>query len=152
MSLFDTSGPVLGTERLLSATPQEVFAAFERADLLARWWGPNGFTNTFETFEFKPGGRWTLVMHGPDGTDYPNENVFREIEPGSRIVIEHVVNPWFRLTVTLAARGNQTHLTWAQEFESPQVADRLRAFINNANEQVIDRLEAVVASPQRHRA
>ena len=146
MSGSNTSSAVLGTERLLSATPHETFAAFEQPDLLSRWWGPNGFTNTFETFEFKPGGRWTLVMHGPDGTHYDNENVFRVIEPGSRIVIEHVVNPWFQLTVTLADRGHQTHLTWAQEFESPEVADRLRTFINNANEEVLDRLESVLAS------
>ena len=33
---------------------------------------------TFHTFELWPGGRWRFVMHGPDGTDYPNESGFRE--------------------------------------------------------------------------
>ena len=50
MSGSNTASAVLGTERLLSATPHETFAAFQQPDLLARWWGPNGFTNTFETF------------------------------------------------------------------------------------------------------
>jgi uncharacterized protein YndB with AHSA1/START domain len=136
----------VSTERMLLASPHEVFAAFERPELLARWWGPEGFTNTFALFEFKPGGRWVFVMHGPNGANYPNESVFREIEPDSRIVIEHVVSPWFRLTVTLSARGDKTHLAWVQEFESPEVAEKMRPLTRTANEQNLDRLQSVLAS------
>ena len=38
----------------------------------ARWWGPDGFTNTITTFDLRPGGAWRFVMHGPDGTNYEN--------------------------------------------------------------------------------
>lgn len=134
------------TERVLSVHARKVFAAFEHPDQLAQWWGPNGFTNTFEQFEFKPGGRWVFVMHGPNGANYPNESFFREIEPDSRIVIEHVVKPWYRLTVTLTAEGDQTRLTWAQEFESPEVAARMRPLSETANEQVLDRLQTLLAN------
>ena len=44
-----------------------------------QWWGPNGFTNTFHEFDLRPGGAWRFIMHGPDGTDYPNESVFVEV-------------------------------------------------------------------------
>ena len=132
------------TERVLSASPREVFAAFERPDRLARWWGPSGFTNTFERFEFRPGGRWVFVMHGTNGASYPNESVFREIQPDVRIVIEHVVKPWYTLTVTLAPRGGQTHLAWTQEFETPEAAAKLRHIVEPANEQNLDRLEALL--------
>lgn len=135
----------LSTERVLPAGPQEVFAAFEQPDRLARWWGPRGFTNTFERFEFKPGGEWAFVMHGPNGADYPNESIFREIQPGARIVIEHVVKPWYMLTVTLTARGDQTHLSWVQEFESPEVAARISPLVTTSNEQVLDRLQSLLA-------
>lgn len=134
------------TGRLLPATPRQVFAAFEQPDRLARWWGPSGFTNTFERFEFTPGGRWVFVMHGPNGASYPNESVFREIEPDSRIVIEHVVKPWYRLTVTLTDRGGETHLAWVQEFESPETAAKIRPISEPANEQNLDRLQALLAS------
>lgn len=123
-----------------------MFAAFARPDRLATWWGPKGFTNTFEQFEFAPGGRWVFVMHGPTGASYPNESVFREIEAESRLVIEHVVKPWYRLTVTLTARGDGTHLAWDQEFESPEVATRMRPLAATANEQNLDRLESLLAS------
>lgn len=132
-------------ERVLSASPRQIFAAFEQPGLLARWWGPSGFTNTFEQFEFKPGGRWVFVMHGPNGTDYHNESVFQKIEPATQIVIEHVVQPWFTLTVTLTPQGDQTRLSWVQEFESPEFAARMRPLSATANEQNLDRLEAVLA-------
>ena len=134
----------LSTERLLSADARNIFAAFEQPDQLAQWWGPNGFTNTFEQFDFRPGGRWVFVMHGPDGADYPNECVFRDIQPDTRVVIEHVVKPWFKLTVTLSSSDDQTHLTWVQEFESPEVAAQLRPVCQPSNEQNLDRLEALL--------
>lgn len=146
MSHANNPSAVLHNQRVFSVSPREVFAAFERPDRLAKWWGPDGFTNTFELFEFKPGGRWVFVMHGPNGANYPNENVFREIKPDTRIVIEHVLKPWFTLTVTLTPRGDQTHLAWAQEFESPEVAATLRPLCEPANEQNFNRLEALLAS------
>lgn len=136
----------VSTERLIPADPRRVFAAFEQPDRLARWWGPSGFTNTFQRFEFTPGGRWVFVMHGPNGASYPNESVFREIEPDTRIVIEHVVKPWYRLTVTLTPRGGETHLSWVQEFESPEMAAKMRRISEPANEQNLDRLQALLAS------
>jgi uncharacterized protein YndB with AHSA1/START domain len=137
---------VIGTECVLPARPSQVFAAFEQADQLARWWGPKGFTNTFERFEFTPGGRWIFLMHAPGGAAFPNESVFREIRRDSLIVIEHVVQPWFRLTITLGAAGdNQTRLSWSQEFASPGIAAKMRPFASAANEEVLDRLEALLA-------
>lgn len=141
----------LRTERILEASPREIFAAFENPELLARWWGPDGFTNTFEKFEFQPGGQWIFKMHAPNGASYPNESFFREIQPDNKIVIEHVVNPWFLLTITLTTRqdealGQQTHLSWVQEFESPECAAKMRQLSGAANEQVLNRLESVLAS------
>lgn len=131
--------------RVLSATPGEVFDAFRDPEKLARWWGPDGFTNTFETFEFTPGGRWDFTMHAPNGTDYRNENFFREITPDSRIIIEHILKPWFILTVTLVPADGQTRLVWFQEFDSPEMAATMRPLAATANEQVLNRLEAVLA-------
>ena len=42
---------------------------------------PAGFTNTFDVCEFRSGGRWSFVMHGPDGRNYPNEKMIAEIDP-----------------------------------------------------------------------
>lgn len=133
------------TERILPFPPQQIFGAFARPDSLARWWGPTGFTNTFEIFEFKPGGRWKFVMHGPDGTNYPNENLFRELDAPAKVVIQHVSPPHFVLTVTLTADKGGTALTWNQEFEDSAVAERVKHIVVPANEQNLDRLHSVLA-------
>src|SRR5688500_12274801 len=98
----DQDGATFRTHRVLPFRPELVFEAFARSELLAQWWGPNGFTNTFEIFEFRPGGRWKFVMHGPNGANYANENVFLELHAPSKVVIQHVSQPHFVLTVTLA--------------------------------------------------
>jgi uncharacterized protein YndB with AHSA1/START domain len=89
------------TSREISATVEDVFAAISNPERLSRWWGPAGFTNTFSLCEFKNGGRWSLVMHGPNGANYPNENAFVGIEAPRRVVVQHVSEPKYRLTIML---------------------------------------------------
>ena len=132
------------TSRQLPATPEQVFAALIDPVRLARWWGPAGFTNTFTVFEFKQGGRWSLTMHGPDGTNYPNEYVFAEVESPTNVVVEHVLEPRFRLTIALAPSAPGTIVSWAQAFESAETARRIEHIVVPANEQNLDRLAAEV--------
>jgi uncharacterized protein YndB with AHSA1/START domain len=141
----DSDGATFRSQRVLPYRPEAVFEAFARPDLFARWWGPNGFTNTFEVFEFRPGGRWKFVMHGPDGSSHPNESVFLELSAPSKLVIQHVSQPRFVLTVTLAAHEAGTAIAWAQEFEDRTIAARIRHIVAPANEQNLDRLGSVLA-------
>lgn len=135
----------LRTERTLPYPPQAIYNAFASADLLATWWGPEGFTNTFETFDFTVGGRWVFVMHGPDGKSYANTSVFEALEPGQRVVIRHDCAPTFTLTVALAEVPGGTHLTWEQAFDDATTAQAVKAIVGPANEQNLDRLTRVLA-------
>lgn len=139
---------VLSTQRVIAASPREIFSRFADSAALARWWGPDGFTNTFEIFEFEPDGRWLFVMHGPNGIDYSNECVFRIVRPDAEVVIEHVVEPRFVLTVRLKPHETGTLLTWDQEFETPEVAGKVAAICEPANEQNLNRLEAELSAAQ----
>jgi uncharacterized protein YndB with AHSA1/START domain len=131
--------------RLIDAPRERVFAAIADPARLARWWGPNGFTSTFEVFEFRRGGAWRFVMHGPDGKDYPNTNLFTEIVAPERVVVEHVGAPHrFELTITFAAQGACTLVGWRQVFDTTEEKLRIAAFVAPANEQNLDRLAAEV--------
>lgn len=133
------------TSREIAAHPSSVFAAFEDSARLAIWWGPAGFTNTFEICEFKPGGKWSYVMHGPNGKHYPNESVFRDIEPSRKIVIHHVSQPRYLLTINLELTDSGgTLVRWEQDFENPKVASGIEHIVVPANEQNLDRLSAEV--------
>ena len=135
---------IFRTERTLPFSPQAVYNAFSSAELLANWWGPEGFTNAFETFEFQVGGRWKFEMVGPDGARYLNENVFTALEPASCVVIRHDCEPFFTLTVQLSEVAGGTHVLWQQAFDDKHVAQALKAMVEPANEQNLDRLTRVL--------
>jgi uncharacterized protein YndB with AHSA1/START domain len=42
----------LVTSRVLDAPRERVFRALSDPEALARWWGPDGFTSTFDAFDF----------------------------------------------------------------------------------------------------
>jgi uncharacterized protein YndB with AHSA1/START domain len=134
----------LCTSRVLPFTPKEIYGAFASPELLASWWGPEGFSNTFEIFEFTAGGRWKFLMHGPDGNSYLNESFFEELVPDANIVIHHDCPPNFKLTVQLTPVSEGTHLTWEQVFEDSETAKAVKERAGSANEQNIDRLTHVL--------
>jgi uncharacterized protein YndB with AHSA1/START domain len=132
------------TSRDIPASVEQVFAAISNPDRLARWWGPAGFTNTFTLCEFKSGGRWLFTMHGPDGNDYVNENIFAEIHPPRMVVVQHVSEPKFRLTIALTESIKGTVVSWSQKIENADIARRIEHIVVPANEQNLDRLSAEV--------
>lgn len=137
---------VCSTTRRVDAPRGEVFAAFADPARLARWWGPAGFRNTFDTFDLRPGGAWRFVMHGPDGTDYPNESVFVEVRAPELVVFEHLSKDHhFVMTITFAAHGAQTVVGWHQRFDTPAHRDMVAPVVLEANEQNLDRLAVEVA-------
>ncbi|MCA8996489.1 MAG: SRPBCC domain-containing protein [Planctomycetaceae bacterium] len=139
--LVDTDPRDIVTRRDLPFSCETVFAALEKPERLARWWGPEGFTNTVEEFCFQPGGEWKFVMHGPDGTDYDNLIRFEEIDAPTRIVFEHISPPRFRTTIELVPLSkNTTHFYWVMRFENAHTRDGLAEVCIPANEQNLDRL------------
>ena len=86
-----------------------------------------------------------MVLHGPDGTNHPNENRFAEIVAPERVVVEHLGVPHhFVLTITLAAQDARTLVGWHQLFDTAAEKERIEPFVTPANEQNLDRLTAEV--------
>jgi len=87
---------------------------------------------------------WSLIMRGPNGNNYPNENAFAEIEPPGKVVVEHDSEPKYRLTITLASSAVGTLVSWSQAFENSEVASRLEHIVVPANNQNLERLSVEV--------
>lgn len=104
--------------RLLDAPVHLVWEAWSNAEHICNWWGPNGFTCTISKMDLRPEGEWNLVLHGPDGTDYKNRSIFKEVIPQQKISFWHESAPKFLSTITFEARGEQTFITWHMLFNN----------------------------------
>ncbi len=116
----NTTDRELRMSRELKAPVELVWKVWTDPDHLKNWWGPNGFTNTISRMDLRVGGEWNLVMHGPDGTDYRNKSVFKEIIKYKKIVYEHISGPKFLATIIFESRGPTTIINWHMLFESKE--------------------------------
>ncbi len=120
--------------RVFDAPRELVWHAFTDADAISNWWGPVGFTTTTETRDFRPGGVWKHVMHGPDGTDYPNYTVFKEIVAPEKLVYtnsgdeHHLTGHTFTTTVLFRDLGDQTELSFTMVFATQDARDEAAKF------------------------
>jgi len=108
--------------RTLKASVKLVWEVWTQPEHIVNWWGPSGFTNTIHQMDFREGGEWTLTMHGPDGTNFPNRSIFREIIPFKKIVFEHF-NPHFITTVLFESKGEETLLDWTLLFDTAEMRE-----------------------------
>lgn len=114
-------------ERELDAPRELVWHAMTDPRHVANWWGPDGFTTTIHKMDFRVGGAWKHTMHGPDGTDYPNSSVFREIVEPERLVYQHggarKGGPGANFTATWLFEplaGDRTRVTIRMVFDTPE--------------------------------
>ena len=121
----DTTGRELVISRVLNAPRELVWQVWTNPDHIKNWWGPNGFTNTIFTMEVKPGGVWDFIMHGPDGTDYKNKSIYKEVVKPERIVFDHVSGPKFQTTITFEEQDNKTLLTWRMLFATKEELEQV---------------------------
>ena len=116
--------------RVLHAPRELVWEAWTDPQQVSKWWGPRGFTTTIKQMDFRVGGVWEHTMHGPDGTNYPNKSIFKEIVPLERITFSHgggrETGPGatFMATWTFeTVEGNKTRLTGRLVFPSAEARD-----------------------------
>jgi uncharacterized protein YndB with AHSA1/START domain len=111
--------------RVIHAPRELVFEAFTEVRHLSQWWGPEGFTTSTRAFEFRAGGTWDFVMHGPDGTDYQEWISWSDIEPPARIALRHGAfrdDPdAFESVLTFAPEGAATRLEMRTVFPTEQL-------------------------------
>jgi uncharacterized protein YndB with AHSA1/START domain len=137
--------------RVIDAPPKLVFEAFTEVRHLSHWWGPEGFSTTTRSFEFREGGIWDFVMHGPDGTDYQEWITWTEIVPSERIALLHGEfrdDPnAFESVLTFAADGATTRIGMRTVFPTQELRDEAveKYHAIEGGQQTLNNLAAYVA-------
>jgi uncharacterized protein YndB with AHSA1/START domain len=104
--------------RLFDAPRERVWQAWTDHKMMAQWFGPRGFTSSVPELDVWVGGALRIVMHGPDGNDYPMKGIFREVVKLERLVFSNIAldkdgNHLLEgeTAVTLDVQGGKTKLT-----------------------------------------
>lgn len=143
MSDLNSNNPLeIFSSRILDAPVEMVYRAFSDPKHLKNWWGPEGFSNTIHEFDLRPGGKWTLTMHGPEQGNYENESVFEEILPLKKIRWTRISKPLFDMEIGFQEVGPQsTEFSFRMIFATKEACDKIKAFAGSKNEENFDRLE-----------
>jgi uncharacterized protein YndB with AHSA1/START domain len=72
---------VLRLQRTLPSPRTVVYTALSDPKLLARWWGPQGFSAPAVDFKPRTGRGYRIAMQPPDGELFHLSGEFREVEP-----------------------------------------------------------------------
>jgi uncharacterized protein YndB with AHSA1/START domain len=107
----DQASRVFQITRVYAAPRERVFQHFVDPDLVAQWWGPNGFHTPREKLEIEPreGGRHHKVMvldspaiasgmGVPVGMEFPDSSRVVEIKPPELLVLSSEPQPEMGLT------------------------------------------------------
>jgi uncharacterized protein YndB with AHSA1/START domain len=137
------------TTRDIDAPLERVWAAWNDPQKIAKWWGPAGFRSTVEELDVRAGGRFRVLMHGPDGTDYPNLYLFDRVAEHRQLVYTNVGSEQFGLApfqsvVDIEELGSRTRIVLTARFSSEE--DRRKHVEEfhaiEGTRQLLERLEA----------
>ena len=130
------------TTRNFEAPQQLVYKAWTDPNHLKVWWGPKGFTNTFNVFDLRVGGKWSFIMHGPDKGNYKNECTFVTIREPELLVWDRQSKPIFQVEVVFdKISEDETKVTFKQKFQTAEECNKIKPFVIDKNEENMDRLE-----------
>ena len=130
------------SSRVLNVSADIAYEAFANPLHLQKWWGPEGFTNTFHEFDLRPEGKWILTMHGPEKGNYENSSVFKIVEPNKLIRWTRISQPLFDMEVGFEKmNSSKSKISFRMIFNTVEECDKIKNFAGPKNEENFDRLE-----------
>lgn len=108
------TGEVISLRRVLNAPCKQVFEAWTRPELMARWFFAGQGWTTKVSADVRVGGRYQLTMRDASGAEHAQFGEYREIVPVTRLVFTWSFAPLSVVdsvvTVNLVDRGTRTEL------------------------------------------
>ena len=139
--------------RVFDAPRALVWQAWTDPKMLGQWFGPRGFTSSVPEWDLQVGGALRIVMHGPDGNDYPMKGVFTEVKTPERLVFSNIAidNDGNHLlegetVVKFTEQGGKTTMTMTSHAVGQvPIAPQMLAGMEAGWTQSIDKLGELVA-------
>ena len=130
------------SNRIINVSLAVLYEAFANPLYLKKWWGPNGFSNTFHEFDLRPNGKWSLTMHGPEKGNYENAVVFTNVEAYKLISWSRLTPPFFDMEVGFKEIDeHHSEIYFRMIFQTEEEHAKMVTFVAPKNEENFDRLE-----------
>lgn len=118
--------PIIVMTRDFAAPRALVWTVMTEPEHVARWWGLDGHVNKITALDVRPGGKWRIELHAPNGV-HIFVGVYREVVKPERFVwtfgMENMfVGKELVETHSFAELNGITHYRSVSEFDS--IADR----------------------------
>lgn len=130
--------------RVFNAPRELVFDAFNKPDLLKRWFGPRGWSLVVCEIDFRVGGGYRFVLRSPEGNQMGMRGTYREIDAPFRSVhresFDDIPGESEVVTVFTEREGN-TVLTATITYASQEIRDAvIRSGMEYGAAETYDRL------------
>jgi len=79
-------GQTIAISQIFHAPRKLVFDAWTKPDRMMEWMGPRGFTCPFCTVDLHVGGSCFFSLRSPDGVDFWNKSIYKEIIRPEKLV------------------------------------------------------------------
>jgi uncharacterized protein YndB with AHSA1/START domain len=124
--------PIFIATRTFAAPRALVWKVMTDPQHVIRWWGTDGQRNEITAFDFRPGGKWRIISHEPDGQDYIFIGEYREIvEPEKFVWTFGMENMFFGKTLiethTFEEEDGVTHYRSVSNYDSIEDRDGMVA-------------------------
>lgn len=105
--------------RLIDAPREKLFRAWTEPALLEQWFAPRPWTVARAETDVRPGGASLIVMHSPEGQEFPNHGVYLEVVRNERLVLtdayvsawEPAEKPFMTVILSFEEAGGKTRYT-----------------------------------------
>lgn len=72
-------------EHTIQSTPERIFEAYTKPDLIAQWWAQPGQTLRVDEMDVHPGGKWRFAHILGEGEEMVMHGEYREVKPVTRL-------------------------------------------------------------------
>jgi uncharacterized protein YndB with AHSA1/START domain len=141
-------------EKVVDATRERVFAAWSRPEQVTQWFAPKPYKLIIHSMDFRTGGRFSMAMRAPDGTEHPFSGAYGEIVVPEKLVwsgeFSSAAPDLITTEVNFAAQGQQTQVRARQTFQV--VTPEIEFAVKGAKQgwtMTLDQLAAFCSEPDR---